>query len=141
MQIISSTLSVSMAPSPLEPSHKGNPWPEYFLVRITGEVVPLIAVDELPAGIDLVGVPRSLNLEETIGMLNLGLQQSTGSYQIISDREVKTEHGNLISKSKWAILLPSQLRKSLTLEQTLQPHSLATNHAQVRSLSAYHDSN
>ncbi|KAF4632544.1 hypothetical protein G7Y89_g5575 [Cudoniella acicularis] len=56
------------------------PWPSYFLVRKTGEVVPLIAVDELPPSLDLVGVPRNLDLAETVGMLNLGIQRSCGAY-------------------------------------------------------------
>ncbi|CAL3963619.1 unnamed protein product [Diplocarpon coronariae] len=68
------------------------PWPAYFLVRTTGEVVPLIAVDELPTGTNLVGVPRSLDLEDTIGMLNLGLQRSSGAfYQLVSAHEVKSQ--------------------------------------------------
>ena len=29
-------------------SNKSKPWPAYFIVRATGEVVPLIGVDELP---------------------------------------------------------------------------------------------
>lgn len=36
--------------------------------------MPLVAVDELPLGVDLVGVPRNLDLMQTGGMLNLGLQ-------------------------------------------------------------------
>ncbi|KAF7868641.1 hypothetical protein EAF04_005172 [Stromatinia cepivora] len=54
------------------------PRPGYFIVRKSGEVVPLVAVDELPLGVDLVGVPRSLDLVETGGMLNLGLQGGGG---------------------------------------------------------------
>ncbi|TGO88284.1 hypothetical protein BPOR_0172g00100 [Botrytis porri] len=50
------------------------PRPGYFIVRKTGQVVPLVAVDELPQGVDLIGVPRNLDLVETSGMLNLGLQ-------------------------------------------------------------------
>lgn len=73
-----------MHPHAVPPNQKGKPWPAYFLVRTTGEVVPLIAVDELPPGTDLVGVPRSLDLEDTIGMLNLGLQRSSSVfYQIV----------------------------------------------------------
>ncbi|KAF8865469.1 hypothetical protein BDZ45DRAFT_796309 [Acephala macrosclerotiorum] len=90
-----------MPPSPLELSHKDKPWPGYFLVRTTGEVVPLIAVDELPPGIELVGIPRSLDLEETIGMLNLGLQRSTGAhYQIVSGDEPNERHHSLSTKAK-----------------------------------------
>lgn len=51
-----------------------SPRPGYFIVRKTGQVVPLVAVDELPPGVDLIGVPRNLDLVETGGMLNLGLQ-------------------------------------------------------------------
>jgi hypothetical protein len=65
------------------------PWPGYFLVRTTGEVVPLIAVDELPPGTDLKGVPRSLDLEDTIGMLNLGLQRSSGFFYQMAKQEEK----------------------------------------------------
>ena len=67
-----------------EPSQSRKPWPSCFLVRTTGEVVPLIAVDELPPGTNLVNVPRTLDLEATKGMLNLGLQKSSGSYYQIS---------------------------------------------------------
>lgn len=66
-------------------STHSKPRPEYFLVRTTGEVVPLNTVDELPPGADIIGVPRSLILEETIGMLNLGLQRSDrGFYQFVT---------------------------------------------------------
>jgi len=68
---------------------RGKLWPKFFLVRKkgeSGEVVPLIAVDELPPTCNLVGIPRTLDLEETIGMLNLGSQPSCGEfYQIIQE--------------------------------------------------------
>ncbi|KAM3152683.1 hypothetical protein ABEW05_006897 [Botrytis cinerea] len=56
------------------PASTQAPRPGYFIVRKTGQVVPLVAVDELPPGVDLIGVPRNLDLVETGGMLNLGLQ-------------------------------------------------------------------
>ncbi|KAI9644934.1 hypothetical protein NHQ30_006968 [Ciborinia camelliae] len=56
------------------------PRPGYFIIRKSGEVVPLVAVDELPLGVDLIGVPRSLNLVETGGMMNLGLQGGEGKF-------------------------------------------------------------
>jgi hypothetical protein len=80
-----------MPPLSEQLSEKGKPWPGYFLVRTTGEVVPLVAVDELPRGTDLDGVPRSLDLEDTIGMLNLGLQRNSGSFYQIVKREEKKE--------------------------------------------------
>jgi hypothetical protein len=74
--------------SPENSNQKPKPWPGYFIVRTTGEVVPLIAIDELPPGTDLVGVPRSIELEATTGMVNLGLQRASGSfYQISRSRE------------------------------------------------------
>lgn len=90
-----------MHPIPLESSHKYKSWPGYFIVRSTGEVVPLIAVDELPPGIDLVGIPRSLDLEETMGMLNLGLQRNPSThYQIVSGDNQKDELAHSSDKSK-----------------------------------------
>jgi hypothetical protein len=90
-----------MPPIPVEVHTKGKPWPGYFLVRSTGEVVPLIAVDELPPNIELVGVPRSLDLAETIGMLNLGLQRSTGGfYQFTQGEESRTGGSEEVGKAK-----------------------------------------
>jgi hypothetical protein len=90
-----------MPPIPLEVRQKGKPWPGYFLVRNTGEVVPLIAVDELPPSMELLGVPRSLDLEETIGMLNLGLQRSTGGfYKIVQGHESKNQSIETVGKAK-----------------------------------------
>lgn len=74
------------------------PWPSYFLVRTTGEVVPLIAVDELPEDINIVGVPRELDLEKAVGMLNLGLQKTCGvSYKITQEKaEIQGENDGLV---------------------------------------------
>ncbi|KAH8652792.1 hypothetical protein BGZ60DRAFT_568983 [Tricladium varicosporioides] len=69
------------------------PWPAYFLARNTGEVVPLIAVDELPPLLDLVGVPRSLGLEETVGMSNLGIVKKCGRFYRIEIGREKDEMG------------------------------------------------
>jgi hypothetical protein len=78
----------------LQAGPRVKPWPGHFLVRTTGEVVPLVAVDELPPGINIVGVPRSLDLKDTIGMINLGLQRSCGkSYQITSSQRIITSAG------------------------------------------------
>ena len=73
-----------MSPHSIEASQGRKPWPGYFIVRNTGEVVPLVAIDELPHGIDLVGIPRTLDLEETVGMLNLGLKKGSGAYYQVS---------------------------------------------------------
>ncbi|RDL42273.1 uncharacterized protein BP5553_02252 [Venustampulla echinocandica] len=67
------------------------PWPSYFIVRTTGEVVPLIAVDELPQDVNIAGVPRELDLKEAIGMLNLGLQKSCGASYKITHEKAKVQ--------------------------------------------------
>lgn len=67
--------------------------PTHFLVRTTGEVVPLIAVDELPSTIEIAGAPRSLDLTSTVGMFNLGIIRATGQvYDVVQnkDKDVKT---------------------------------------------------
>ena len=93
--------SLIMSKIPVGIQQKGKPWPGYFLVRTTGEVVPLIAVDELPTTIELVGVPRSLDLEETIGMLNLGLKRSTGGfYQIALEQGSKILSNEVVGKAE-----------------------------------------
>jgi hypothetical protein len=71
-------------------SNRAKPWPAYFIVRTSGEVVPLIGVDELPVGTDLVGVPRALDLKDTLGMLNLGIQRSSEEFYQISQPQEKT---------------------------------------------------
>lgn len=56
-----------------------HPGPDHFLVRPgtkdgkPGPIVPLIAVDQLPDWMQLVGVPRELGAEQTIGLTNLGI--------------------------------------------------------------------
>lgn len=38
-----------------------------------GSIVPLIAVDQLPAWLEIVGIPRQLTVEQTVGLSNLGI--------------------------------------------------------------------
>lgn len=65
------------------------PRPVYFLVRpITGDVVPLIAADELPLAIQLRGVERNMQIVDTIGMINLGLAEGSGGYYETDDSRV-----------------------------------------------------
>ncbi|KAK3984370.1 hypothetical protein QBC44DRAFT_17198 [Cladorrhinum sp. PSN332] len=48
--------------------------PRFFLIRkgIPNRIVPLIAVDELPEWINIIGCPRELKREETRDLYNLG---------------------------------------------------------------------
>ncbi|KAJ4420064.1 hypothetical protein N0V82_004636 [Gnomoniopsis sp. IMI 355080] len=59
------------------------PSPQHFIVRPgpagRGEtIVPLIALDQLPDWIQLTGVPRQLDVEQAVGMINLGLLAGDG---------------------------------------------------------------
>ncbi|AEO70121.1 97b3f36b-429f-4098-b919-7b3f35b5a307 [Thermothielavioides terrestris] len=71
--------------------------PRFFIVRpdgkkptadgkvntLPGPIVPLIAVDELPEWLNIVGVPRELTVEQTVGLYNLGtVSKSKGSYAV-----------------------------------------------------------
>jgi hypothetical protein len=61
--------------SQMQAAPEEQPKSSYFVIRDTGEVVPLIAIDELPAGLSIVNIPKNLKLNETVGMLSLGLQR------------------------------------------------------------------
>ncbi|PBP22553.1 CAP-Gly domain-containing protein [Diplocarpon rosae] len=122
--------SVDMHTNNLHVGQRCKPWPAYFLVRTTGEVVPLIAVDELPTGTNLVGVPRSLDLEDTIGMLNLGLQRSSDTcYQLASAHEAKSQvavanTGKVVDKQTTELpSLPSTPDRNHTHPPTTTPNS------------------
>lgn len=64
--------------------------PGYFLVRPSdGAVVPLIPVDELP--FDLQGVCKTMDIIDTIGMLNLGLVKGSGlKYEVVEQKAPKS---------------------------------------------------
>ncbi|KAI9732465.1 MAG: hypothetical protein M1818_007503 [Claussenomyces sp. TS43310] len=87
----------SPPPSSSSSSSSGNSiqsYPNYFLVRPTsGNIVPLIPADELPAYVNLVGVSRAMEIEETVGMLNLGLVQSSGSGYALVEKGGRCEDG------------------------------------------------
>ena len=89
-----------MPPKAVEVAQKAKPLPGHFLVRTTGEVVPLIALDELAPGIEIVGVPRCLDLEATVGMLNLGLQRSSGAfYHMIDHHQDDEDEADAVARS------------------------------------------
>ncbi|KAH6663880.1 hypothetical protein B0J14DRAFT_682872 [Halenospora varia] len=111
-----------MSPNPPNVhSNTKKPWPAYFLVRTTGEVVPLIAVDELPSSLDLVDVPRSLGLEETVGMLNLGIVRGCGrSYRVEMGRDNSPGEDN--DDADVTPTLPSKVRPSAPTEKASKTH-------------------
>ncbi|KAI9806765.1 MAG: hypothetical protein M1825_006222 [Sarcosagium campestre] len=59
----------------------GEPRPRYYICRDNGDLVPLIAADELDPRVSLLGVPRALrDLSNTLGMVNLGPHRTHGMY-------------------------------------------------------------
>lgn len=70
--------------------------PHHFLVRpgLTkqtstgvviepGPIVPLIAIDQLPEWLEIVGLPRELKVEQTVGLSNLGtIVRGQGTYEV-----------------------------------------------------------
>lgn len=74
-----------------------HPGPDHFLVRPgtkdgkPGPIVPLIAVDQLPDWMQLVGVPRELDTEQTIGLTNLGIIDREGD----NIYEVRLHHAKI----------------------------------------------
>lgn len=50
--------------------------PQHFITRQNGTMVPLIALDELPATVSLRGVPRTLSPYDIAGMTGLGTVES-----------------------------------------------------------------
>jgi len=57
--------------------------PQYFITRQNGALVPLIALDELPANVQVRGVPRSLTPFDIAGMTSLGLCESRHQFYVV----------------------------------------------------------
>ncbi|KAK6948449.1 hypothetical protein Daesc_010215 [Daldinia eschscholtzii] len=88
--------SSSPASSGSPPTKNQIPLPHYFIVRpgttkitasgtvtMPGPIVPLIAVDQLPKWLELLGVPRELSVEQTVGLRNLGtVPRDLGFYKV-----------------------------------------------------------
>ncbi|KAL8675386.1 MAG: hypothetical protein Q9168_000217 [Polycauliona sp. 1 TL-2023] len=59
------------------------PRPQWFLVRPDNTITPLIAVDELPPNIHILGVPAVMDLVDTKSMESVGLRErSVGTYHV-----------------------------------------------------------
>ncbi|KAL8794574.1 MAG: hypothetical protein Q9195_002909 [Heterodermia aff. obscurata] len=63
----------------------GPPRPQFFVARPDGSLTPMIAVDELPSEIRIVGVPATITPAGTQNMTSLGLKErSTERYEVLS---------------------------------------------------------
>lgn len=51
------------------------PRPKYFVSRPDGTKSPLIAADELPCSISIVGLPTTISIDQTFGMVHVAIQE------------------------------------------------------------------
>lgn len=66
-----------------EASSNFPPRPQHFLTRGDGSITPLIAVDELPDSMRIVGVPAVISQAATLNMMNLGVQARSQTKYIV----------------------------------------------------------
>ena len=59
------------------------PRPQHFITRSDGSITPLIAVDELPESIHIIGVPPIISQAATLNMMNLGVHTRSQSKYIV----------------------------------------------------------
>lgn len=127
-----SMLQANTDTSPSDQVPQQIPLPQYFLVRpgetrhtasgiITkpGPIVPLVAVDQLPEWLDLLGVPRELGVEQTVGLTNLGtVARNPEFYQVYIhssvDNRQQHQHQSSTSASTPATSMPSSSSSSKT---------------------------
>ncbi|KAK1818667.1 hypothetical protein LTR12_006852, partial [Friedmanniomyces endolithicus] len=81
------------APRGMPPGYQqlppAQPRPLYFISRDTGIMVPLIPADELPFNVRLAGVPRVMQMEDTLGMHHVGTVSYTGMTYAL-ERDIHT---------------------------------------------------
>ena len=83
----------------------GTPRPGYFVARADGTLTPMIAVDELPSSINILGVPATITPAGTQNMVSLGLKERSSQpyvvqfaedIQITSDTEKNPSNKELV---------------------------------------------
>lgn len=110
------------------------PRPKYFVSRPDGTKSPLIAADELPCNISIVGLPKTISIEQTFGMLHVAIQEREPYPATAYTLEIA---GSSLHPSKNqplranAIETKSEELKSKHGNLQKQDHNL--NHAQVRN--------
>lgn len=84
-------------PSPASVTSSDLLRPRYFVVRKDGTLTPLIAVDELPDSLRIIGVPPTVSPAATLNMMSLGVvDRSQHKYMVeTSDISVGSNPGKL----------------------------------------------
>ncbi|KAI0175580.1 hypothetical protein GGR52DRAFT_589347 [Hypoxylon sp. FL1284] len=138
--------------TPTSPSHSRpgqSPWPQYFLVRpnITrytasgavttpGPIVPLVAVDQLPEGLNLVGIPRELRLEQTIGLTNLGTVDRNPEYHQVYTDDVDDDDDDDDEHQCQQQQCPQHLTEAIEDIRQLMPSGLSSATTSLASTSS-----
>lgn len=78
------------------------PRPQHFITRGDGSITPLIAVDELPESIRIIGVPAIISQAATLNMMNLGVQTRSQTKYIVEMPE-DSGSGNTCNLSQRSI--------------------------------------
>ena len=65
----------------------GSPRPEYFVARADGTLTPMIAVDELPSTILILGAPATITPAGTQNMISLGLKERSPQPYVVQVAE------------------------------------------------------
>ncbi|ERF68860.1 hypothetical protein EPUS_04512 [Endocarpon pusillum Z07020] len=98
-------LKAQLAALPIDPKMTEPLRPQHFITRQNGTMVPLVALDELPATVSIRGVPRNLSAYDVAGMKCLGTVESQhrqyivdGPRQGFQPEQKAVENGLLASK-------------------------------------------
>lgn len=110
------------------------PWPKYFVSRPDGTKSPLVAADELPCNISIVGLPTTISIEQTFRMTHVGIQErdpypATAFKLGISGSSLQHSKNKPLRAN--AIETKSELLKTKDDELQQEKHNLNT--AQVRN--------
>ncbi|KAI1610074.1 hypothetical protein EDD36DRAFT_63458 [Exophiala viscosa] len=99
--------------------------PQYFITRQNGALVPLIALDELPANVQIRGVPRSLTAFNIAGMTPLGFCESRHQFYVVEGvNNTKYDHFSGVLPSRASIPQASKPVVSFPTDQATSPFVL-----------------
>lgn len=98
--------------------------PQFFVLRQNGSLVPLIPMDEIPHNIRIADVPRTLSIQETVGMLNIGQYPSRHRHFVLTDTNGTPNRFDAVQFLDTLEVNSDEERPSTT--PTKQPVSLAS---------------
>ncbi|MCJ1462765.1 hypothetical protein MMC07_001368 [Pseudocyphellaria aurata] len=78
-------------PSPSLGTNSDLPRPRYFLARQDGTITPLVAVDELPDTVRIVGAPATISPAATVNMMSLGLVDRSQHKYIVETSTISVD--------------------------------------------------